>query len=352
MLLRELISEGWSDKYKRSINCANPKGFSQKAHCAGRKKEEDYDPNDTPPGPEFKPTMPQGTVRVDVSDVYDWYKLGKNFPNLKNVDPNQFGKGPPSTIVSFGSEEEEHKYIKDLMKLGLTTTDIDPPSNVKGPRQKLDPTYNVGESKLEAVIFESVKRTDMIQMLKDFLPLVMNILNLKKLPHIKLHKQIHDQEQPTFGRFVNDSMVIDIGLANRHPNDILRTLAHELVHFKQLLDHKIHAHSGDTGSPEENEANAKAGVIMRHFNKKYPQYLAAQPAFLDETASVGATSAGNIASVTNPQVAIGNKKARQAYGKGANPNPPKAKQIKNKDGTAKNALDISTNIFGGSPLKR
>ena len=31
---------GWSDKYKKSINCNNPKGFSQKAHCAGRKKRE------------------------------------------------------------------------------------------------------------------------------------------------------------------------------------------------------------------------------------------------------------------------------------------------------------------------
>ena len=31
--------EGWSNKYKRSINCNNPKGFSQKAHCAGRKKK-------------------------------------------------------------------------------------------------------------------------------------------------------------------------------------------------------------------------------------------------------------------------------------------------------------------------
>lgn len=37
MLLRELISESWSKKYKSSINCSNPKGFSQKAHCAGRK---------------------------------------------------------------------------------------------------------------------------------------------------------------------------------------------------------------------------------------------------------------------------------------------------------------------------
>ena len=34
----EQVNEKWSEKYKRSINCANPKGFSQKAHCAGRKK--------------------------------------------------------------------------------------------------------------------------------------------------------------------------------------------------------------------------------------------------------------------------------------------------------------------------
>ena len=32
------IDEKWSDKYKKSIDCNNPKGFSQKAHCAGRKK--------------------------------------------------------------------------------------------------------------------------------------------------------------------------------------------------------------------------------------------------------------------------------------------------------------------------
>jgi hypothetical protein len=32
------VNEKWSAKYKSSINCANPKGFSQKAHCAGRKK--------------------------------------------------------------------------------------------------------------------------------------------------------------------------------------------------------------------------------------------------------------------------------------------------------------------------
>ena len=33
------VKEAWSQKYKKSINCSNPKGFSQKAHCAGRKKK-------------------------------------------------------------------------------------------------------------------------------------------------------------------------------------------------------------------------------------------------------------------------------------------------------------------------
>jgi hypothetical protein len=30
---------GWSEKYKKSIDCDNPKGFSQRAHCQGRKKK-------------------------------------------------------------------------------------------------------------------------------------------------------------------------------------------------------------------------------------------------------------------------------------------------------------------------
>jgi Domain of unknown function (DUF6321) len=38
-LAREkVLTEKWTQKYKSSINCSNPKGFSQKAHCAGKKK--------------------------------------------------------------------------------------------------------------------------------------------------------------------------------------------------------------------------------------------------------------------------------------------------------------------------
>jgi hypothetical protein len=38
MRANEFLTETWSKKYKSSINYSHPKGFSQKAHCAGKKK--------------------------------------------------------------------------------------------------------------------------------------------------------------------------------------------------------------------------------------------------------------------------------------------------------------------------
>ena len=38
MKASEFLTEKWSEKYKSSINCSHPKGFSQRAHCAGKKK--------------------------------------------------------------------------------------------------------------------------------------------------------------------------------------------------------------------------------------------------------------------------------------------------------------------------
>jgi len=66
---RELLStlnEKWSKKYKKSIDCNNPKGFSQKAHCKGRLKEEE---------------TPKGKIRfekehLDHYDGQDNYELG------------------------------------------------------------------------------------------------------------------------------------------------------------------------------------------------------------------------------------------------------------------------------------
>jgi hypothetical protein len=144
-----------------------------------------YQDLEKPRGPESKPTMPAGTVRVDVSDTYDWYKLGQHISNLKGLGKHDFGKGPPSTIISFGSEEEEHKYIKDLEKTGLTTTDIDPldPNRPVGmPRQKTDPTYNVSEdAKVHSDIVNRLSRELKLFEEQDLFEINMSPTNLKKL---------------------------------------------------------------------------------------------------------------------------------------------------------------------------
>ena len=38
MRAHEFVTERWSQRYRRSINCSRPRGFSQRAHCAGREK--------------------------------------------------------------------------------------------------------------------------------------------------------------------------------------------------------------------------------------------------------------------------------------------------------------------------
>ena len=50
--------------------------------------------------------------------------------------------------------------------------------------------------------------------------------------------------------------------------DILRSIAHELVHAKQHEEGRLEPGSGDYGSPIENEANSIAGIIMRKFQRE------------------------------------------------------------------------------------
>ena len=74
-------------------------------------------------------SFPKGTTLVDVSDVYDWYKLGMAVSDLDDADPRTFNKGVPHTVFAFGSEEEEHKMIPLLKRLGFSLHDIDSPED-------------------------------------------------------------------------------------------------------------------------------------------------------------------------------------------------------------------------------
>jgi hypothetical protein len=130
---------------------------------------------------------------------------------------------------------------------------------------------------LESTENISDHKENFMEMFRKFLPVAMHYIELTSLPKMKFEATINDEDQPTFGKYEHGEKVLYIALMNRHPNDILRTLAHELVHYKQDTEHQLDADSGITGSPIENEAHAIAGIVMRHFNKMYPEYLSSEP---------------------------------------------------------------------------
>ena len=78
-----------------------------------------------------------------------------------------------------------------------------------------------------------------------------------------------------FACIVPDTKIIYLSIVNRHPIDILRSLSHEVIHYKQLLGGKTVL--GHTGSRHENEANAKAGEIMREYGKLHPELFDLMP---------------------------------------------------------------------------
>lgn len=121
------------------------------------------------------------------------------------------------------------------------------------------------------------ENANIVHMFKDFLPLAMQVLKIDHLPKMQFAAELNTGDQPSFGMYVPDENMLAVSLANRHPVDILRTVAHELVHYKQHMDGELTPDSGETGSPHENQAHEIAGVIMRNFNKRYPEYLKSKP---------------------------------------------------------------------------
>ena len=70
------LEEGWSEKYKKSIDCNNPKGFSQKAHCAGKKKRKS----------ENVMKLTKSKLKEMIEEEYFNYLVEKNVP----TDPSKW----------------------------------------------------------------------------------------------------------------------------------------------------------------------------------------------------------------------------------------------------------------------
>ena len=126
--------------------------------------------------------------------------------------------------------------------------------------------------KAKEFIFED--EPDLIDAIRDFLPLAIEHLKLKSLPKIIIEKDVVSKhDQPTFGKYENKHEVISLDIEERHPIDVIRTLAHELVHYLQDKEGRLNHNSWKTGSADENEAHDKAGEMMRMFDKQFPKYM-------------------------------------------------------------------------------
>lgn len=117
-----------------------------------------------------------------------------------------------------------------------------------------------------------------VKQLNDFVKFAAKELGLSKLPKIHFVGN-KENGKNAFGHSIADKIYVRI--TDRHPGDIMRTIAHELIHVKQTQ-------MGKRGEQyREDEANAIAGRIMRKFNTTYPSVFKqhATPANIKEMES-------------------------------------------------------------------
>lgn len=117
-------------------------------------------------------------------------------------------------------------------------------------------------------------------------------LKLSSLPNIHFVGN-EENSKNAFGHSKGNDITIRI--TDRHPIDIMRTIAHELIHYKQNL-------KGAKGEKmREDEANAYAGRLMRDFDTTYPEVFKDEEieGFGEETVSAVPANAMGASSSTH-----------------------------------------------------
>ena len=129
--------------------------------------------------------------------------------------------------------------------------------------------------KVKEILTEGLGTKDTYPILLDFVRFAAEHLELKTLPKFDfVFDSKQSVERKSFGGYQPGAEHITITVKNRHIMDVCRTLAHELVHYSQDLKKELEDDgAGATGSPQENEANARAAVIMRNWGKRNPDYF-------------------------------------------------------------------------------
>jgi hypothetical protein len=118
-------------------------------------------------------------------------------------------------------------------------------------------------------LFDSTSK-EQIDLLNKFVIFTGKYLGIKPP---KIHLQFNREGLVTTASYGNNN--VKIYAKDRASVDIMRSIAHELVHMLQdqegRLEQTQHDDNNEAGSPIENEANAKAGEIMRKFGEEYPE---------------------------------------------------------------------------------
>jgi hypothetical protein len=124
----------------------------------------------------------------------------------------------------------------------------------------------------EEPIHESSLHENKFPLLKEFIGYCREYLKLKSLPPLKMsYDPTTAESRRSFGGYDPNNKSIELSVANRHQADVFRTLAHELVHYKQDIQNRLTPESGKTGHAHENEANAAAAIMMRNFAQMRPE---------------------------------------------------------------------------------
>jgi cytidyltransferase-like protein len=134
--------------------------------------------------------------------------------------------------------------------------------------KKVLDVYTQKEFKPGPVLHESFT-PQKAPLMKKFVEYACNELNIDEPKIHVINSPTYSQENHSFGGYIPSEEKILVVVHNRNMADILRTLAHELVHHHQKLNGD--ELDGEDGSDTENEANARAGVIMRKFGRENPE---------------------------------------------------------------------------------
>ena len=106
------------------------------------------------------------------------------------------------------------------------------------------------------------------KLLVEFVKFVKDELKLKKVPEVRIQSDRSELKTTANYNYNLPEKVIKVYGKGRALVDIMRSVAHELVHHKQWEEGRLEVKPPDIGGEIEDEANAKAGQFIKMFAKK------------------------------------------------------------------------------------